>query len=49
MKEAIINQTPLGRIATPEDVSGPVLFLASDWSRFMTGQTLYVDGGMVMG
>jgi 3-oxoacyl-[acyl-carrier protein] reductase len=49
IKEAIINQTPLGRIATPEDVSGPVLFLASDWSRFMTGQTLYVDGGMVMG
>ena len=49
MKEAIISQTPLGRIAAPEDVSGPVLFLASNWSRFMTGQTLYVDGGMVMG
>ena len=49
MKEAIISQTPLGRIAAPEDVTGPVLFLASDWSRFMTGQTLYVDGGMVMG
>ncbi|MCV6575063.1 MAG: 3-oxoacyl-ACP reductase [Cohaesibacter sp.] len=48
VKEAIIAQTPLGRIATPEDVTGPVLFLASDWSRFMTGQTLYVDGGMVM-
>jgi 3-oxoacyl-[acyl-carrier protein] reductase len=49
MKEKIISQTPLGRIAGPEDVAGPVLFLASDWSRFMTGQTLYVDGGMVMG
>jgi 3-oxoacyl-[acyl-carrier protein] reductase len=49
VKEAIIAQTPLGRIATPDDVTGPVLFLASDWSRFMTGQTLYVDGGMVMG
>ena len=49
MKDAIILQTPLGRIAAPEDVTGPVLFLASDWSRFMTGQTLYVDGGMVMG
>lgn len=48
IKEAIISQTPLGRIASPEDVTGPVLFLASDWSRFMTGQTLYVDGGMVM-
>ena len=49
IKDAIISQTPLGRIAAPEDVTGPVLFLASDWSRFMTGQTLYVDGGMVMG
>jgi 3-oxoacyl-[acyl-carrier protein] reductase len=49
LKDAIIAQTPLRRIATPEDVTGPVLFLASDWSRFMTGQTLYVDGGLVMG
>lgn len=49
VKEAIIATTPLRRIATPEDVAGPVLFLASDWSRFMTGQTLYVDGGLVMG
>jgi 3-oxoacyl-[acyl-carrier protein] reductase len=48
VKNAIIAQTPLGRIATPEDVTGPVLFLASNWSSFMTGQTLYVDGGMVM-
>jgi 3-oxoacyl-[acyl-carrier protein] reductase len=48
VKDAIIVQTPLGRIATPQDVTGPVLFLASDWSAFMTGQTLYVDGGMVM-
>ncbi|RYE29693.1 MAG: SDR family oxidoreductase, partial [Hyphomicrobiales bacterium] len=36
------------RIATPEDVAGPVLFLASDWSRFVTGQVLHVDGGLVM-
>ena len=49
LKDSIISQTPLGRIAAPEDVTGPVLFLASDWSRFMTGQTLFVDGGMVMG
>ncbi|MBP2301759.1 SDR family oxidoreductase [Azospirillum picis] len=49
VKDRIIAQTPLRRIATPEDMAGPVLFLASDWSRFMTGQTLYVDGGLVMG
>ena len=48
LKELIIAQTPLKRIATPEDITGPVLFLASDWSGFMTGQTLYVDGGFVM-
>jgi 3-oxoacyl-[acyl-carrier protein] reductase len=48
VKDMIITQTPLKRIATPEDVTGPVLFLASSWSNFMTGQTLYVDGGLVM-
>lgn len=47
-KDAIAAATPLGRIASPEDIAGPVLFLASEWSRFMTGQTLYVDGGLVM-
>ncbi len=48
VKEAIVAQTPMRRIARPEDVAGPVLFLASDWSRFVTGQVLVVDGGLVM-
>ncbi len=48
VKDAIISQTPLGRIANPDDIAGPVLFLASSWSRFMTGQVLVVDGGLVM-
>ena len=48
VKEMIVAQTPMRRIASPEDITGPVMFLASDWSRFMTGQTLYVDGGLVM-
>lgn len=48
IKDMLIANTPLKRIAAPEDVTGPVLFLASDWSSFMTGQTLYVDGGLVM-
>ena len=48
VREMLIAQTPLRRIATPEDVTGPVLFLASDWSRFVTGQMLHVDGGLVM-
>ncbi len=49
VKDMIAAQTPLRRLATPDDVTGPVLFLASPWSGFMTGQTLYVDGGLVMG
>lgn len=48
VREMLIAQTPLRRIATPEDVAGPVLFLASDWSGFVTGQTIHVDGGLVM-
>lgn len=36
---------PLGRIAEPEDIVGAVLFLASDAANFITGQTIYVDGG----
>ena len=48
VRAMIVGQTPLRRVATPEDVAGPVLFLASDWSRFMTGQVLFVDGGLVM-
>lgn len=37
--------TPLGRVAVPEDYVGPIVFLASDLSAFLTGQTLNVDGG----
>ncbi len=48
VKEMILAQTPLRRIAGPGEIAGPVLFLASEWSSFMTGQTIYVDGGLVM-
>ncbi len=48
VKEMLIAQTPLRRIATPEDIVGPVLFFASEWSGFITGQTLLVDGGLMM-
>lgn len=44
--QAYIEKTPLGRIGEPEDVAHVVLFLASDAARFVTGQTLLVDGGM---
>ncbi|QLF70660.1 SDR family oxidoreductase [Peteryoungia desertarenae] len=38
--------TPLRRVGTPEDIAGPVLFLAGDQSAFVTGQTIWVDGGV---
>ena len=47
-RDAIMAATPLRRLARPEDVAGPVVFLASPWSGFITGQTLLVDGGRVM-
>lgn len=42
---SVNNRTPLGRWAQPEDIAGPVLFLASPAAAFMTGTTLPVDGG----
>jgi len=44
--EAIESQTPLRRWATPEDVADVIAFLASDAARFITGETIAVDGGM---
>jgi len=42
----LINRIPLGRIGEPDDVMSAVLFLASPASDFITGQTLYLDGGV---
>ncbi|SRR6266540_4003408 len=36
---------PLGRIGEPDDIAGPIVFLASDTARWITGQTLVIDGG----
>ena len=47
--KAAIDNTPLRRLGTPEDVADVVAFLASDAARFITGQTVYVDGGMTAG
>ena len=46
--EAILSRTPLGRWGEPEDVVGPVLFLASNAACFVTGVVLPVDGGYLI-
>jgi NAD(P)-dependent dehydrogenase (short-subunit alcohol dehydrogenase family) len=47
--EAVIAHTPLRRVAEPEDVAGVVTFLASEAAGFISGQTIFVDGGLTAG
>ncbi|MGE5255243.1 MAG: SDR family NAD(P)-dependent oxidoreductase, partial [Hyphomicrobiales bacterium] len=44
---AVSRRTPLGRWGTPEDMGAAAVFLAAPASDFITGQTLYVDGGLI--
>ncbi len=48
VKNEMLKLIPLNRFGETTDISGVVLFLASDHSNYMTGQTLHIDGGMVM-
>ena len=48
VREATLAQIPLARFGQAEDVAAAAAFLASEESRYMTGQTLHVDGGMFM-
>jgi 2-deoxy-D-gluconate 3-dehydrogenase len=45
VEQGIVGRIPLGRLAEPEDIVGAILFLCSDEASFITGQSLYVDGG----
>ena len=47
-RREVEERTPLGRWGTPEDLVGAAIFLASDESGFLTGQTIMVNGGVVM-
>jgi NAD(P)-dependent dehydrogenase (short-subunit alcohol dehydrogenase family) len=49
MKQWGNTNTPQGRLGTPEDMVGTAIFLASEASSFLTGQTIYVDGGFTAG
>jgi 3-oxoacyl-[acyl-carrier protein] reductase len=48
IKTAALAQIPLGRFGEPDDIAGAVAFLAGPEGKYITGQTLTVDGGMVM-
>lgn len=45
MERQLVSGIPLGRLAEPDEIVGAVLFLCSDSAGFVTGQTIYVDGG----
>ena len=48
VKQQIIDGIPLNCIGRPEDIAGPILFLASDYARYITGEVLNVNGGNVL-
>jgi 3-oxoacyl-[acyl-carrier protein] reductase len=48
-RQRALDETVLGRVGTPGDIAGPVVFLCSSLSRHITGQVLRVDGGQLIG
>ena len=47
-RQEIEATIPLGRVASPEDIAGPIVFLCSDLARHITGEILNVNGGSVL-
>ena len=48
IRQAILQKVPLGKLGEPDDIAGAVAYLASGEAKYITGQVLTVDGGMVM-
>jgi 3-oxoacyl-[acyl-carrier protein] reductase len=48
IRQSILQKVPLGKLGEPEDIAGAVAYLASAEAKYITGQVLTVDGGMVM-
>jgi gluconate 5-dehydrogenase len=46
VRDRLLQRIPLGRVAEPDDIAGPVLFFCSPAAAFATGQVLYLDGGL---
>ena len=47
-KEIIVSKIPSARLGDPEDIANAVLFLASDLSNYINGETIHVNGGLYM-
>jgi len=47
-KKSIEDSIPVGRVATPEDIAWPIVFLCTDWARHINGEILNVNGGSVL-
>ena len=48
IQNEMLKMIPLAQFGEPKDIANTVVFLASDDSRYITGQTIHVNGGMVM-
>jgi 3-oxoacyl-[acyl-carrier protein] reductase len=48
MKQYMMNQIPIGRIGSTEDIAAGVIYLASEEAGYVTGQTLRINGGLYM-
>ncbi|WP_431029445.1 3-oxoacyl-[acyl-carrier-protein] reductase [Lysinibacillus sp. LZ02] len=48
LKESMLKQIPLAKLGQPEDIAKAVVFFASENANYITGQTLHIDGGLVM-